>query len=360
MKLGYFTMPLHPPGSDITKTLDDDLEQIITLDNLGYSEAWIGEHFTAEWENIPSPDLFIAKAIGFTKNIILGTGVTCLPNHNPFMVAHRIAQLDHMAHGRFHWGIGSGGFPGDFEVFGFDPKTGEHRDMSKDSLDLILQLWDNPKPGLYKHKYWEFTVPEPDESISLRFHMKPFQQPHPPIGVAGVSHKSDTLIMAGERGYIPMSISIVPTPVLTSHWESVEEGARKADRKANRSEWRIARIVYVAETTKQARSEALNGVLARDFRDYFIPLILMSRMGELVKTDPNMADSELTPEYLLDNVWVVGSPEDVANQLRHIYEEVGGFGVLLVNGHEWQPKEDFVKSMTLLKQEVMPMLSDLV
>jgi alkanesulfonate monooxygenase SsuD/methylene tetrahydromethanopterin reductase-like flavin-dependent oxidoreductase (luciferase family) len=199
MELGYFTMPLHPPGSDITKTLDDDLEQIITLDNLGYREAWVGEHFTAEWENIPSPDLFLAKAIGFTKNIILGTGVTCLPNHNPFMLAHRIAQLDHMAHGRFYWGIGSGGFPGDFQVFGYDPKTGEHRDTAKASLDMILQLWNNPKPGLYKNKHWEFTVPEPDESISLRFHMKPFQLPHPPIGVAGVSHKSDTLIMAGER-----------------------------------------------------------------------------------------------------------------------------------------------------------------
>ena len=125
MEVGYFTMPLHPPGSDIAKTLDDDLDQIVTLDGLGYKEAWIGEHFTTVWENIPAPDLFIAKALGLTENIVLGTGVTCMPNHNPFMIAHRIAQLDQMARGRFHWGVGSGGFPGDFEVFGFDPSTGE-------------------------------------------------------------------------------------------------------------------------------------------------------------------------------------------------------------------------------------------
>ena len=55
-----------------------------------------------------------------TSKIVLGTGVTCMPNHNPFVLAHRIAQLDHMARGRLHWGVGSGGFPGDFEVFGFD------------------------------------------------------------------------------------------------------------------------------------------------------------------------------------------------------------------------------------------------
>ena len=126
MKVGYFTMPLHPPGSNITETLESDLQQIILLDQLGYSEAWIGEHFTAQWENLPAQDLFIAKALALTKNIRLGTGVTCMPNHNPFMIAHRIAQLDHMAKGRFNWGVGSGGFPGDFEVFGFDPQKNDH------------------------------------------------------------------------------------------------------------------------------------------------------------------------------------------------------------------------------------------
>ena len=89
MEIGYFTMPLHPPGSNIAKTLKEDLEQIVLLDGLGYKEAWIGEHFTAEWENIPAPDLFIAQALGLTENIILGTGVTCMPNHDPFMIAHR-------------------------------------------------------------------------------------------------------------------------------------------------------------------------------------------------------------------------------------------------------------------------------
>ena len=94
MKLGYFTMPLHPPGSEWSYTLKKDLQQILLLDELGYDEAWIGEHFTAEWENIPAPDQFIAMALALTENIKLGTGVTCMPNHNPFMIAHRIAQLD--------------------------------------------------------------------------------------------------------------------------------------------------------------------------------------------------------------------------------------------------------------------------
>ena len=58
MDVGLFAMPLHPPGSNITQTLDDDLDMLITLEQMGYSEAWIGEHFTTQWENIPAPDLF--------------------------------------------------------------------------------------------------------------------------------------------------------------------------------------------------------------------------------------------------------------------------------------------------------------
>ena len=359
MEVGYFTMPLHPPGSNLTQTLDDDLEQIITLDRLGYSEAWIGEHFTAQWENIPAPDLLIAMALGLTENIVLGTGVTCMPNHNPFMVAHRIAQLDHMAHGRFRWGVGSGGFPGDFTVFGFDAKSGEHRTMTRDALDLVLKLWDDPTPGVYEHKFWRFTVPEPIEEYGLAFHLKPYQKPHPPIGVAGVSPKSDTLVLAGERGYIPMSINIVPVSTLVTHWESVQQGASVAGRTPDRSQWRIAREVYVADTAEEARKEALEGVLARDFENYFLRLLPHSRMMDLIKTDPDMPDSDVTPEYLVDNIWLVGTPDDVAAKIRDIHAEVGGFGVLLAMGHEWQPKEKWLRSMSLLVDEVMPKVADL-
>ncbi|MCH8940064.1 MAG: LLM class flavin-dependent oxidoreductase [Chloroflexi bacterium] len=357
MEVGYFTMPMHPPGSDISQTLEDDLQQIITLDKLGYKEAWIGEHFTTVWENIPAPDLFIAQALALTKNIILGTGVTCMPNHNPFVVAHRIAQLDQMAKGRFHWGVGSGGFPGDFEVFGYDPSTGDNRRMTREAIELVLQIWDDPKPGLYESPFWRFTIPEPDDEIGLRFHMKPYQLPHPPIGVAGVSENSDTLIQAGERGWIPMSINLVPGRILKTHWDAVEVGAKKSGRNPDRATWRIAREVYVADTSKEARKEALEGVLARDFDQYFRKLLPKVKHLDLVKKDPNMADSDVTSEYMADNVWIIGSPDEVAEKLQALSDEVGGFGVLLAMGHEWLPMDKWTHSTELLINEVIPKLA---
>lgn len=360
MEIGYFTMPLHPLGSDYTQTLDEDLEQIIILDQLGFKEAWIGEHFTAGWENIPAPDLFIAKAIPLTKNIILGTGVSCLPNHDPFVLAHRIAVLDHLAKGRFYWGVGSGTFIGDFQAFGIDPKTGEQRDLTSDSLDFILNLWNKPKPGFYKNKRWKFHIPEPQNDVGLGVHVKPYQKPHPPIAVAGITEKSGTLGIAGERDWIPMSINFIPKDILITHWSSVEEGAKKSGKKPDRSKWRIARDVYVADTTKEAKKEVKEGTLARDFTDYFFKIVPKIRGNlDIFKVDKSMADSDVTPDYMIDNIWLVGSPDDVVERIKKLYDYVGGFGVLLVMGHEWKPKDKWLRCMKLLVEEVMPRLRDL-
>src|SRR5262249_3654028 len=185
MRLGYFAMPLHPPGSDPAQTMDEDLAQLATLDRLGYEEAWIGEPFTAQWGNSPCPDLFTPRPLDRPKRMTLATAVARLPNHDPLMLAQRIAQLDQMARGRFYWGVGSGGFPGDFETFGVDPKSGEHRAITREILDTVLSLWQDAKPGGYEGRRFRFAVPQPQPDIGLRLPLTPVQKPHPPIGVPG-------------------------------------------------------------------------------------------------------------------------------------------------------------------------------
>lgn len=160
------------------------------------------------------------------------------------------------------------------------------------------------------------SASEPVDEIGLQLHLKPYQKPHPPIGVAGVSPKSDTLVLAGERGWIPLSINLVSTSTLKTHWEAVEEGARKTGLRPDHSTWRIAREVFVAETTAEARHEALEGVLARDFEQYFLPLLSKMGMPGLLKVDSDMPDAEVTSSYLGDHIWIVGSPDEVAQKLR--------------------------------------------
>ena len=79
MEIGYFTMPSHPPECGLKEGHDWDLQVLRWLDELGYQEAWIGEHHTAPWEPHPAPDLLIAQALLQTKNIRIGPGGFCCP-----------------------------------------------------------------------------------------------------------------------------------------------------------------------------------------------------------------------------------------------------------------------------------------
>ena len=141
-----------------------------------------------------------------TKRIKLGSGAHLLPFHHPAELAHRVAYLDHISQGRFLFGVGASGLPSDWALFDVDGNNGVHRDMTRESLDIILKIWANDGPFEYKGKYWNVSIPEPMYG-TLEFFLRPYQQPHPPIGVASVSYKSPTLMIAGERGFIPMSLA---------------------------------------------------------------------------------------------------------------------------------------------------------
>ena len=100
MEIGLFTMPSHPPERSLFDGQQWDLQVLRWADELGYKEAWIGEHHAAEWEPHPAPDLLVAQALLQTKQIRLGPGGFLLPYHHPAELANRVAMLDHLAQGR--------------------------------------------------------------------------------------------------------------------------------------------------------------------------------------------------------------------------------------------------------------------
>jgi alkanesulfonate monooxygenase SsuD/methylene tetrahydromethanopterin reductase-like flavin-dependent oxidoreductase (luciferase family) len=257
MQFGLFMMPLHPPHRSFADSYERDIALIVAADRLGYHEAWIGEHITERWENAPAPELLIANALARTERIVLATGVTLLALHNPVEVAHRIAMLDHLARGRLYWGIGGGAIPTDLALFGLDPaQPAEVRGRSAEVLDVVLKLWSAEGKFSYHGKYFTIEAPELDPVKHRGLYMKPYQQPHPPIGVAATSIGSRSIRLAGERGWIPMSSSLLAPAYLKSHWQAVEEGAASAARVADRRQWRIGRDVFVAETPSLARERA--------------------------------------------------------------------------------------------------------
>ncbi|ETX00481.1 MAG: alkane 1-monooxygenase [Candidatus Entotheonella factor] len=358
MQLGLFTMPSHPPECGLYDGHKWDLQTLRWADELGFNEAWIGEHHTAPWEPHPSPDLLIAQSLMETEQIRLGPGGFLLPYHHPAELANRVAMLDHMAQGRLNFGVAASGLPSDWAMFNVDGMSGQNRDMTRESLDIMLRLWTEEEPFDYDGKFWK--VSKTDLMFeTLRPHIKPFQAPHPPIGVAGLSKNSDTLKMAGERGFIPMSLNLNPGYV-GSHWEAVEEGAARAGRVANRSDWRLVREIFVADTDEEAMKMSAGNMMGRMMREYFLPLLDSFGFKEFLKHDPSVPDSDVTPEYCARHNWLVGSPDTVVRRLEEVYHDVGGFGAILLFCFDYrEAPEAWYNSMRLLAKEVIPRVSHL-
>jgi len=157
LRFGIFMAPFHPAGENPTLALERDLDLIAHLDKLGYDEAWIGEHHSAGWELIASPEIFMGAAFERTRHIMLGSGVTSLPYHHPLMVANRFVQLDHMSRGRAMLGCGPGALVSDAYMMGIEPVTqrqrmdelvgkqgGELSDAEKDELRRLLAARSAP------------------------------------------------------------------------------------------------------------------------------------------------------------------------------------------------------------------------
>src|SRR6516165_4634849 len=173
MRNGIFLAPFHSLDQDPTEALHRDLELLENLDRLGYEEAWIGEHHSAGFEIIASPEIFIAAAAERTKRIRLGTGVVSLPYHNPLMAANRIIQLDHMTMGRVMFGVGPGLLTSDAMMLGIEPI--QQRDRMMQALDVIIRLFRGE------------TVTETTEWYTLKeakLHLLPYTRPYPEVAVA--------------------------------------------------------------------------------------------------------------------------------------------------------------------------------
>jgi alkanesulfonate monooxygenase SsuD/methylene tetrahydromethanopterin reductase-like flavin-dependent oxidoreductase (luciferase family) len=157
MRLGLFMMPLHPPTRTLSDTMAETADKVLLAERLGFDEAWVGEHFSATTEPIPSPLMFMASLIPQTSRIVFGTGVINLPNRHPAVVAAEVAQFDHMSQGRFLFGIGTGSLPSDYELFDVADVAKRNR-MLLESMDIIARIWSQEPPYEFAGEFWNFGI----------------------------------------------------------------------------------------------------------------------------------------------------------------------------------------------------------
>ncbi len=338
MKFGVFMAPFHRVGENPTLALERDLELLQWLDQLGFDEAYIGEHHSAGWETIASPEVFMATAAERTRNIRLGTGVISLPYHHPLMVANRMVLLDHLTRGRVILGVGPGALNSDAYMLGINPAR--QREMMDESLSIIMRLMTETEPITYKSDWFELH----DAVLQLR----PYQQPHIPVAVASVESPSG-VTLAGKHGAAVLSMAVprgtIRQTTLKDLWAIAEESAAEHGQTVNRDDWGIVSGLHLAETREQAYEDIRVGG-ARVVTEYF--------QETLGNPAPDVPPEEIVDYMVEKNQWIVGDPDDCIAGIERLQEMSGGFGSFMIRVEDWAPREKILHSYELLARYVMP------
>ncbi|MGB6086250.1 LLM class flavin-dependent oxidoreductase [Parvibaculum sp.] len=335
MRFGAFIAPFHPLNENPTLALERDIELVQWMDKLGYDEAWIGEHHSAGYELIASPELFIATVAERTRNIKLGTGVSSLPYHHPLMLADRINQLDHITRGRVMLGVGPGSLPSDAFMMGIT--VAKQRDMMDEALDVIVPLLRG-ETVTAKTDWFELK--------DARLQMTPWSRPSVEIAVASqVSPTGATA--AGRHGLGLLSIGATSAGgfnALSSNWAICEETAKEHGKTVDRSQWRLVGPVHIAETRERARENVRFGL---EQWLYYFRVVAALPLAQTDGSDPVDA-------LIASGMAVIGTPDDAIAQIERLQTQSGGFGCFMQLAHNWANWENTKRSYELMARYVFP------
>jgi limonene 1,2-monooxygenase len=338
MRFGIFLAPFHPVGQNPTLALERDLELIQHIDRLGFDEAWIGEHHSAGYEIIASPEVFIAVAAERTKHIKLGTGVNSLPYHHPLLLADRMVLLDHLTRGRAMLGCGPGQLTSDAHMLGIE--ANDQRPRMDEGLDAVMALLRGDGPVDMKTEWFELR--------DARLQLAPYSEPCFDIVVAA------SISPAGPRAAARHGLGLLSVgatsesgfDVLGQHWGVMEETAAEHDTTVDRSQWRLVGPMHLAETKEQARRDVEFGLV--DFANYFRHVLPVSPVGTGETLD------DIIEEVDRSGFAVIGTPDDAIAQIERLVDQSGGFGSYMIFAHEWADREATLKSYELFARYVMP------
>lgn len=339
LKDGIFLAPFHPLDEDPTLCIRRDLELIEHLDRLGYEEAWVGEHHSAGFEIIASPEVFIAAAVERTRRIRLGTGVVSLPYHNPLTTANRILQLDHQSQGRVMFGVGPGLLPSDAFQMGITPEV--TRDRMVQSLEVILRLFAGERVTLETDWF---------KLVDATCQLKPYTWPHPEIAVASSITPSGGKL-AGKHGFGLLCVAATQSrgyDALGINWRIANETAAQCGKMMDPGRLRLVGPVHIAPTREEAWANVQFG--GRQYAEYFARI---SRPGE-----PVDLTGDPIRKMVEDGAAVVGTPDDAIAQIRRLQEKQGEFGVFLQLAHNWANFDKTKQSYELWRRFVSPAINN--
>jgi len=348
MEFGIFSNGFRPHTS-AARTYDEDIHEIVLAEELGASVAYISEHhgeppYIGTVDTIPAPDFLMCKAAALTKRIRMGAAIKLIHLHHPLDVAIQAAITSHMLHGRYIFGFGSG-FPS--PLFSAERGLGyeDRHERLRESLAFIRKCWTEDAIFDWDGKHWKGKG-----VVALP---KPFG----PMPMATATDTEDMIAESARNGWTLLTAFLEPAPVVRRKAAKYAAYGHAAGRTNPRADVAASRIVYVADSKKQAMDEMRDAVtyeVSVQAQRGFLT-VLKRLYGIDVPNGPNAIDALAEARF-----YMLGTPDEVAEQIAAYHAEAGGFGQFLaVTGKAWATRELRTRAYRRFMTEVAPMLRHL-
>jgi alkanesulfonate monooxygenase SsuD/methylene tetrahydromethanopterin reductase-like flavin-dependent oxidoreductase (luciferase family) len=351
MHFGWMSLALSPMPDDDYARLQDELQQGVLAERLGFDYLWLTEHnFTGECV-YGDPIPFAAALAMQTQRAKIGLAVVQMALNHPVRLAVQLAQLDNLCQGRLLVGIGRGSTYNEYEYLAFGIRSDDSKARMDEGLEVLIGAWTQ-QPFVYQGKYFQVQVP------SIR--PRPYQQPHPPIWRSAITPAS--FIECGREG-IPIMMSRVPLNAIRQRLSLYQEGLTAGGHTEQRQrellrQASLWRIVYVAASDSQAEDEVWEATMSyrehlQHGRTTYNPRGFQFNPAALSPwSNPDTPDEEAV-RYLLQTGTLYGGPTRVAEQVAAL-RGVGVHNIMCQMNWGGLSHDRVTASMQRFGEQVMP------
>jgi alkanesulfonate monooxygenase SsuD/methylene tetrahydromethanopterin reductase-like flavin-dependent oxidoreductase (luciferase family) len=346
MEFGLFHEFQKSPGTSEAEAFLQSFALIDAAEQWGLDAMWLAElHFAPDRSVLASPLILAAAIAQRTRRMKIGTAVQVLPLCHPLRLAEEAATVDQISDGRLIFGVGRSGFAHTYQAYGVPYE--ESRERFAETLEIVKRAWTQERFS-YRGKYFSC------EEVALV--PKPRQKPYPPIRIAATS--IDTYAAIGTLGHaIFVAARLGTLSELTPLVRSYREAYCAAGHPGT-GEVYLRVPMYVAETDERAQREPEESVMHL-FRSIGGQLeasanLLGARAVEQ-RAERGQRLQTISYEDALRDKMIVGTPDQVAEKLQRLRQEIGLDGILAeLNPGSLVPHALVMNALRLLCQEVVP------
>jgi alkanesulfonate monooxygenase SsuD/methylene tetrahydromethanopterin reductase-like flavin-dependent oxidoreductase (luciferase family) len=333
MKVGIFITNQNPPGSDMVSALEEQYVMTRLARDRGWDAVGTGQHYLSEGMSQLQLVPFLARLAAEAGHMTGVAGILLLALHNPVEVAECMASLDVIWQGNFVFGVGLG--YRDMEFDAFHVLRGQRVRRFEACLDVVKRLWTEENVTLTN---------DVCKLSNVTLTCRPVQRPYPPIWFAA---NNDNAVRRAARLGDAWFINPHATMATIKRQMALYRAELAGLGKPFPSVLPMIKEIYCAKD-RQTAIEMAAPYLANKYRTY-------ASWGQDAVL-PGEETFQQPFETLLEDRFVLGSPEDCYEQLRPCWEDVGTNFLFFRTHWSGMPLGHALASMRLLSDELIPAL----